>query len=365
MAVRGLLARLADDALTAEDCAPLCGQLRWLSLPAENRQVVVAAGAVGVLVKVLRRFLEEAEIQCLALEVLTHLAACEEGGRALLSAEAQALPAVVATFRAHPKHSAVQEGACALVRQLALVADSHGPLVDAGMVGYLLAAMQLIGSPKVLAECCAAIGALARADPDLRHDFVHDGCVLNFVLRALRQAYSASTVVVAACGAVAELAVVAGGWEKMAEGEAVDHCLLAMETHQYNPDVLRSACLALQPLLAHCPEEHYDCCVVLLRMLKRHSDLDDPPLLHALTACLADLMEADSPGRLRSLAVRAGAHAAVGRVLQDADMDEATEAAAQRFLRSLAMNKWEPPAPAIPRPAPQPLAIAPTPPAPG
>jgi len=326
----------------------LGGQLRWLALREDNRPVVEGAGAIPTMVDIMARHPHNSQVQVIALEVLCNLAGTVDiAGRMANVPGGSVLDAVAEALRYFHRHQPLQLQACQLVRLLAASPGTSGPLVEKGMVGYLLAAMQNINTVKIQAECCGALGNMIWDDPQLAESFSQDGCVLQFILKSLQEEYSATDVVTFACHALEAFAQASITHRQLIDGEALDYYLLAMETHSYNPDVIFAACRALQPLIPFLPEEHHDIAVTLVRVLKRNDEHPDPAFYILILTCLVDILEqntdkgCDPRSNLKAKVARLNAHAIVGMLQQQFPEDKELLEIIPRLFRSMAINKWE------------------------
>ena len=346
MALSTIIKNLADKDKCEEDVIQLCGQLRWLALREDNRPVVEGAGTVGSMVDVMNRYPKESEVQLIAMEVLCNLAATKEIASKMVHREPLVLECVSEAFKAFHKHGGVQLQACTLVHLLSAAQGTSASLVEHNVVGYVLAAMQNVNTVKIVTECCATLGNMAKDDEELVVAFSQDGCVLEFILKAFRQNYSSSELVLAACGALAQFACNEVTHKQIIEGEALDYFLLALETHQYNPDVTVGVCGAMRPILHLCKEDHSDVVIVLLRMLKRHGEHEDPQLFLGVFGCMADILEectdvgCDPKTNIKAKVVKLQAHMLATDVQERFSDNEELISCVARFLGSLAINKW-------------------------
>ena len=155
---------------------------------------------------------------------------------------------IVQTMEEHANSASVQEEACSVVAQLAVMCRTETMILEAGVVRAILGAMKQHESVAKVQELgCSALHSLAYANGRNVKKIAEDGGVW-VILRGMKQHQSIADVQLQGCWALSNLASYDENRKLIAARGGIGVILLSMEQHRWVPAVQQWVCRVLSNL---------------------------------------------------------------------------------------------------------------------
>eukprot|EP01006_Ploeotia_vitrea_P065690 TRINITY_DN93642_c0_g1_i1.p1 TRINITY_DN93642_c0_g1~~TRINITY_DN93642_c0_g1_i1.p1 ORF type:complete len:557 (-),score=89.46 TRINITY_DN93642_c0_g1_i1:127-1797(-) len=229
-------------------------------------------------------------------------------------------------------------------------------------VGFVLAAMHSCETDAVHTAGCTFFCNLTTSLPHLGKEIADDGGVLVYLCRARDMFTSHSECAIAVCKAATALCdcSVSACQQLAEEHNGVENYLDMIDTHNHNPTVISEVAVALLPLISYCFDDHRDIAITILKLLRIHhanvtmeDDEDEynntevAMILHLVQLLAAICTRQNQTAaqttahiKLKQFLVKHQAPMFVSVCAQRLFACDALGKASQKFLSSMAMNKW-------------------------
>ena len=167
-----------------------CGALATLAVNVDNNTAIAAAGGISVVLAAMKEHIGHADVQTYGCWALANLAANTNNKTAV--AASGGVSVVLASMKAHMGHKDLQAHGCKALVNLASNADNRTAIVAAGGIPVVLAVMTAhTGYARVQEYGCCALCFIGWSDTTLQKSIKDEGGVA--VVQAAMAAFGATT----------------------------------------------------------------------------------------------------------------------------------------------------------------------------